>query len=149
MAQEGQVTQQGVMMGLATLNEVDATWRLVGVGLSDACKRTGGDISAHDLYRMCRVGDAYLVVWVAPKGGTGACVVTVENWEAGRWLRLMALYGKNYRSYKKDLWRFLAEMADHLGASGLITEGRPGWERYEPDLEPIKTIYRVKRENVK
>ena len=146
MAEErqGQTASGGVSIGLATLEEVDKFWPQVGPILSDACLKTGGDISAHDLYRMCRHGDAYLVIW-SVDGEIGCCVVSVETWADGRWLRLLALYGKKYRKYKKDLWQFLDALAGQLGAQGLVTEGRLGWQRFEPDLELIKTVYKVRR----
>lgn len=129
---------------LVGVHQVDGLWSQIAEGLEHACRKTGGDITAHYLWTECRAGRAFLVVATAPtKLGheiIAASVWRFEQWSSGRKLRCLSLYGRDMKSWLADHRKLTLEMAKTGGATALVTEGRPGWARVFREAKTLRVL---------
>lgn len=135
--------QAAYQLSLASVPDVDRVWTMVAEGLENACRETGGDITADYLWSECRAGAAFLVV--IERGGdiAGASVWRFEKWSSGKKFRCLVLYGRNMSDWLAEHRRLTLRMARVGGANGIVAGGRKGWERLFPDAKVLKQIYEV------
>lgn len=116
-------------IGIANSSEVDAFWPSVAKEMQRGCDKTGGGMSAGDLWQMCRSGNAFLILIFNDKGFACASVWRFENWPTGQVFRCLGLCGRNMGAWVAELYEFAMQQAEFGGTSRLIGEGRPGWPR--------------------
>lgn len=130
-----------IRLSLAGVHEVDGVWPVVAEGMEKACRRTGGDQTAHHLWEICRSGAGFLVIAADDAGLVGASVWQFQNWTSGKKLRCLALFGRDFASWVEDQRKFTMEMARVGGATSIVAEGRRGWERLFPEAKLLRQVY--------
>lgn len=120
---------------------IDQLWPKLRDGFDHALMRTGGDAGASDLWVQARNGSAF--VFVAHDAGQilAASIWRFEHWRTGRKFRCLAVFGRNRKAWYADM-RAVVENA--AGGATLVTEGRRGWARVEPDARELRTMYEVR-----
>lgn len=116
-------------IGIANAAEVDAVWPSIAKEMQRGCDKTGGGMSAGDLWQMCRSGNAFLIVIFNEQGVSCASVWRFENWPSGQVFRCIGLAGKSMKDWVAGLYDFALQQAKIGGTTRLIAEGRPGWTR--------------------
>jgi hypothetical protein len=127
-------------VALAGAHQVDGLWSQIADGLEHACRKTGGDLTAHYLWTECRSGRAFLVV-VSAETIIAASVWRFEQWTTGRKLRCLALYGVGMKDWLRPHRKLIEDLAKVGGATSLVTEGRKGFQRIFPAARVLRLLY--------
>lgn len=130
-------------IGIANAVEVDAIWPLFSARLQKACERTGGDLSAGELWQMCRSGNAFLVVALDDGGPKAMLIMQFQKWTAKTVMRCLAIVGDGVDDWLPLARDFIAQMARDGGATSFVAEGRDGWVKLFPDAKKLRTTYEV------
>lgn len=130
-----------VAVGIASVPEVDRIWPSIANGLEDACRATGGDLTADYLWSECRAGHAFLVIASRRDEMLAASVWRFEKWTSGRKLCCLALYGHDMRAWLVPHRDMILEMAKAGQATAIVTTGRKGWERLFPNATVLRQTY--------
>ena len=127
-------------VSLVPVTSIDPIWPYLREGFEAACLKTGGDVSSGDLWVACRSGSAFLIV-ASGEAIQGASVWKQETWATGRRLRCVMLYGANMDGWIEDMRDMAMKIARDCGATSLVAEGRPGWERIFKNARKLRVIY--------
>lgn len=127
---------------LAGIHQVDQVFPLVAEGIETACRNTGGDTSAAELWRECRSGRAFLTVIIDGNEVVGADILRFEDWTTGKKLRCLALWCKQ-KDWLPEHLDFVTRMAKAGGASSLVAEGRKGFERVFRNAKVLRELFEV------
>jgi len=132
-------------IGIANAAEVDAVWPSIAKEMQRGCDKTGGGMSAGDLWQMCRSGNAFLVLIFTDEGIVCASVWRFENWPSGTVFRCLGLMGRSMKVWVKGLYDFAMKQAEIGGTDRLIAEGRPGWVRVLSRYlsQPVKPLWQT------
>lgn len=128
---------------IANSAQVDATWSAFAARLQEACERTGGDLSAGELWQLCRSGQAFLVLAYDDNGFLAAIIAQFQNWTGKPVLRVLALVGDDMQRWLKEAMEFLKRMASDGGAKSLVADGRDGWARVFPKAKKLRILFEV------
>jgi hypothetical protein len=126
------------------VSDVDRVFCVVGPGLDEACRRTGGEIGAPALWQRCRDGSAFLFVILEGEAIIGASVWCFEDWtEFGRVFRCLSLYGRHMQHWLVQHREIVVTVALAGGASGgLLAEGRGGWGRvFRGEAREVRRLF--------
>lgn len=131
---------------LVPLIHVDEIWQQVALGVEEACRRSGDDMTGPFLFGECRAGRALLFAIIESGNVNAALVCRVENWNGCRILRILAATGHGMADWlgaitSHRLW------PEHLACQKIIFEGRRGWERVLPEARILRLTYEVDFEN--
>ena len=127
-------------VSLIPVANIDQIWPHLREGFHEAVMATGGDLSTGDLWAACRSGNAFLIV-AHTDALQGASVWRKDVWQTGQKLRCLGLYGTNMADWIDDMKAMAASIAKDCGATALIAEGRPGWERIFKNARKIRVLY--------
>lgn len=131
-------------IGLANSAEVDALWPLVAAKVQESCMKTGGDMSAGDLWQMCRSGNAFLVAVLDDEGRPIATIILqFQKWSERTVLRCLSIAGENMSVWLPEAMEFVSKMARENGAACLVADGRDGWTRVFPKAKRLRITYEV------
>ena len=130
-------------IGIASAIEVDAIWPTIGPQFASAVENYGDDISSGDLWRMCRSGNAFLLLVFNDDGVSLACVFRFDTWVKGAVLRILAVAGHEMNTWHDGVSDFLERIAKENGATRIVAEGRKGWERAYPRLRLLRCVYEM------
>ena len=104
--------------------------------------KTGGDIETGDLWVQCRNGSAFLLIAHDGDEIRGASIWRPDTWQSGRVLRCLALYGHGMTDWIEDMHATAKRIAADCGATSLVAEGRPGWQKKFPKAKVLRMLYR-------
>ena len=127
-------------VSLVPVANIDSIWPHVRAGFEKATLITGGDLSTGDLWVSCRSGSAFLII-AHTDAIQGASIWRPDTWATGRKLRCMALYGDGMDSWIEDMRDMAANIAKDCGATSLVAEGRPGWERIFKNARKLRVLF--------
>jgi hypothetical protein len=130
-------------IGLANSVEVDKVFPVFAERLNAACMRTGGDLSAGDLWQMCRSGNAFLVVAFDDEAFKAILIMQFQKWTDRQVMRCLAIVGDDMDEWLPAAKEFIAKMAKDGGATSFIAEGRDGWARIFPTAKKLRVTYEV------
>jgi hypothetical protein len=132
-------------IGIANAAEVDAVWPSIAKEMQRGCDKTGGGMSAGDLWQMCRSGNAFLLLIFTNEEIVCSSVWRFENWPSGTVFRCMGLSGHSMKVWVKGLYDFAMQQAQFGGTDRLIAEGRPGWVRVLSRYlsQPVKPLWQT------
>lgn len=132
-------------IGIANAAEVDAVWPSIAKEMQRGCEKTGGGMSAGDLWQMCRSGNAFLILIFNDDGIICASVWRFESWPSGAVFRCIGLMGKSMKEWVPGLYDFALQQARYGGTSRLVAEGRPGWPRVlsRHFRRPVKPLWQT------
>lgn len=130
------------VLELVPLTHVDEIWQQIALGIEQACRRCGDDITGPYLFGECRAGRALLFAMIDVGRVNAALVCRVENWGGRRVLRILAATGRGMADWldaitTHRLW------PGHLACEKIVFEGRRGWERVLPEARVIRQTYEV------
>ena len=117
--------------------QVDQVWPAIAQGIAKSCERSGGGLTAGDVWTQCRSGSAFLIIAHDDKEIHGASVWYPQNGK----LRCMALYGTGMRGWIGDMHEMAKRIARDCGATALISEGRTGWQKIFPQAKKARIFY--------
>lgn len=126
---------------IAAPHQVDAIWRIVGTRFNEAAQKYGEDITAGELWQMCRSGNAFLVVAVSGTEILLATVVRFERWGPASVLRVVALVGDRVTEWAADFEEFAVSMARDNGATQIVAEGREGWPKIFKHARKLRSSF--------
>ena len=127
-------------VSLVPVTSIDPIWPYLREGFEAACLKTGGDVSSGDLWAACRSGSAFLIV-ASGEAIQGASVWRPDTWASGRKLRCLALYGADMDGWIDDMRDMARQVALDCGATSLVAEGRPGWERIFKNATRLRVLF--------
>ena len=133
-----------VKIAICSVAEVDHVWPIVSESLRKASVRCGGEVDPIDHWRMCRSGSAFLVVAIQRSTILAAGVWRFEEWLTGKKLRCLAIAGGSMSVWYPSYREFIVKMAKIGHATSLVTDGRTGWQRIEPEAKVLRQLYEVK-----
>lgn len=132
-------------VSLVPVIEVDRVWPLVREGLENSCTACGGDLSAADLWRECRSGNAFLILVLEEGKILSASAWRPETWSSGGKLRCLALYGVGLWKWIGPLRAAVLELKQNVGAESLVAEGLEKWgalfKRLFPNARKLRVLY--------
>lgn len=117
---------------------IDQIWPYVADGFHRALMKTGGDMTAGELWVLARSGQGFLFVAWDGEAVRGASLWRFETWQTGAKFRCMALYGKGFRDWIEDMHQAVKAAA---GGANLIAEGRPGWQPVFKKAKVLRLLY--------
>lgn len=123
--------------------DVDAVWPLISKRIGECMDRFGSDVSAGDLWTMCRAGHVFLIVAINGEEIKGAAIWRYETWIDGIVLRNLITVGEDMATWMNKMQASAKDLALSGGATSYVTEGRPGWGRIFKDAKVYKTLYRM------
>ena len=126
---------------IAGVQHVDSVWPLVAPKFAEAFRKCGDDLSAGELWQMCRSGNAFLIVAYCDKDILMACVVRFERWNNGLVFRVLSLVGDRIEDWAEAVKTFLAKMAKENGATRIVAEGREGWSKIFDEPKKLRSTY--------
>lgn len=129
---------------IAGVQDVDGVWPLVGPKFCVASEKCGDDLTAGELWQMCRSGNAFLVIAYEEKTILMAAVVRFERWNNGSVLRVLSLIGDQIGEWAEDVKDFLNGMGKANGASRIVAEGRDGWMRIFNEPRKLRSTYEMR-----
>lgn len=132
------------MIDIVPLHLVDAFWKPLREGMAKACAKGGGQFTPDWLFRICRTGEALLVVVTEGSEVKAGCVVQVQNWSGRMVLNVLAACGRGMRSWLQALHEY---GTSQFGVSAIVFEGRPGW-KVTPGVKVVRHVYEVDISNV-
>jgi hypothetical protein len=130
-------------LGLASPQEVDRLWPTLREGFLKSTQRGVRDISAGQLWQLCRSGAAYLVLAYDDDQIYMASVWQFRSEECRHSFHCLSLYGRNMRDWLPALQDFVANLARENGATRLTACGRLGWIRLTPNAVASGDYYEV------
>lgn len=120
---------------------VDQVWPQLSAGFERSCKRSGGDLTAGELWQGCRNGHCFLLLAIEGEAIVGASIWKQERWQTGVKLRCLGLYGSRFREWIEPMHELVIRVAHDCGATSLISEGREGWTRIFPKAKRLRITY--------
>jgi hypothetical protein len=129
------------LITLVPVDRVDNVWPHVRPALHGACLRTGGDVTASELWQGCRSGGMFLIVAYDDEVIRGASVWRPETWASGGKLRCMGLAGSGMKDWIAEMHDMARKLAVDCGASSIIAEGRKGWASVFPKARVLRVLY--------
>lgn len=125
-------------------SNVDAYWPQISAEVEESCVVTGGDITAHYLWSQCRNGQAFLILVMEDESIVAHSTWRFEEWTTGRKLRCLHLYGARMKEWAEQAEGVTRDLARIGGATGIVTEGRMGFQRLYPQAKILRQLYEVK-----
>lgn len=129
---------------IANVAQVDGIWPLVGPKFCVASEKCGDDMTAGELWQMCRSGNAFLVVAYEEEKIFMAAVVRFERWSNGSVLRVLSLVGDEIGEWAEEVKEFLKGMGKANGAGRIVAEGRDGWMRIFDEPRKLRSTYEMR-----
>ena len=129
-------------VSLVPVPNIDAIWPHLREGFHRSVMKTGGDIETGDLWVQCRNGSAFLIIAHEGEEIRGASIWRADTWQSGRVLRCLALYGHGFTDWIEDMHATAKRIAADCGATSLVAEGRPGWQKKFPKAKVLRMLYR-------
>ncbi|MNL22308.1 hypothetical protein D3C87_1436510 [compost metagenome] len=126
---------------IANIADVDALWQTVGPRFNSIMERSGDDLSAGELWQMCRSGNAFLIIAADESGVHMAVVVRFERWTKGLVLRVISLVGQKVQEWATLAEEFVIDMAKSNGATSVVTDGRDGWPAVFTGLKKLHSTF--------
>lgn len=127
----------------AMMQEVDAVFQQVGERMQGASARSGLRASVPGLWRMCRAGEAFLMIALDGETVIMASVWSFQDSPKGIYFKCHALCGSRMKEWAEDGRDLAYAQARKGGANRIITEGRKGWPAIFTDLREISRVYEV------
>ena len=128
---------------IAEANEIELAWGETHKGFAISLRRSGGDMNLGQLYQQVCAGSARILVAV-DEGVKGALVFRAETWDTGVKLRVLAMFARDFRSWRHEAMDQLHSIKDRLGANAIVFEGRVGHERLFENAKVLRHLYEVK-----
>lgn len=129
---------------IAGVHDVDGVWPLVGPKFCVASAKCGDDLTAGELWQLCRSGNAFLIVAYEEKTILMAAVVRFERWNNGSVLRVLSLVGDQIGEWAEEVKDFLNGMGKANGAGRIVAEGREGWMRIFNEPRKLRSTYEMR-----
>lgn len=123
------------MISFVPVTLVDGVWPKLREGMVIACEKGRGQYDADWLFRVCRTGEAYLLIDMDEQGEVKAGLVCqVQYWRGEQKVVLLAVTGKF------ESGEFRKFIRENIG-SKLVWEGRPGWARSIPGARVLRWVF--------
>lgn len=129
---------------IAGVHDVDGVWPLVGPKFCVASEKCGDDLSAGELWQLCRSGNAFLIVAYVEDKILMAAVVRFERWSNGSVLRVLSLIGDQIGEWAEEVKDFLNGMGKANGVGRIVAEGRDGWTRIFNEPRKLRSTYEMR-----
>ena len=129
---------------IANVTQVDGIWPLVSPKFCVASEKCGDDLTAGELWQLCRSGNAFLIIAHAEDKILCAAVVRFERWNNGSVLRVLSLVGDQIGEWAEEVKEFLKGMAKANGAGRIVAEGRDGWMRIFDEPRKLRSTYEMR-----
>ena len=129
---------------IAGIQDVDRVWPLVGPKFCVASEKCGDDLTAGELWQMCRSGNAFLIIAYEETKILMAAVVRFERWNSGSVLRVLSLIGDQIGEWAEEVKDFLNGMGKANGAGRIVAEGRDGWTRIFNEPRKLRSTYEMR-----
>jgi hypothetical protein len=130
-----------MQVSLVPVPNVDQFWPHLREGFERALLKTGGYLTTGDLWAQCRAGTAFLIVAHEGEAIRGASIWQPDTWMTGRKMRCLGLYGVARNDWLFDMRDLAARLAKDCGATSLVSEGRPGWQKIFPKAKVLRVLY--------
>ncbi len=129
---------------IAGVHDVDGIWPLIAPKLCRAAEKCGDDLTAGELWQMCRSGNAFLIIAHEEKEILMAAIVRFERWNNGSVLRVLTLVGDRIGEWAEEVKEFLNGMGKANGAGRIVAEGRDGWTRIFSEPRKLRSTYEMR-----
>lgn len=129
---------------IVNIVHVDSIWSVVGQRFAKVSEKCGDDLSAGELWQMCRANDAFLIVATEENELLAALIVRFERWSNGMVLRVLSLVGERMPEWIAPMREFLTSMAKENGAGRIVAEGRDGWAGIFDDARKLRSTYEMR-----
>jgi hypothetical protein len=133
-----------VKIEIAGVQDVAGVWPLVGPKFCVASEKCGDDLTAGELWQLCRSGNAFLIVAYEETKILMASVVRFERWNNGSVLRVLSLVGDEIGKWAEEVKEFLKGMGKANGAGRIVAEGRDGWARIFDEPRKLRSTYEMR-----
>lgn len=125
------------MIQLVPVLLVDTVWPQLIEGMSEACRRGGGQYTQDWLHSLCRKGEAYLVVDLEGETVNAAVVCQNQVWSGKSVLYLLACCGRPYRPRP-----FIDFAKGNFSFDTIVFEGRKGWGKL-PGVRTVRHVFEM------
>ncbi len=129
---------------IAGVQDVDGVWPLVGPKFCVASDKCGDDLTAGELWQMCRSGNAFLIVAYEENKLFMGALVRFERWNNGSVLGVLSVVGDQIGEWAEEVKDFLNGMGKANGAGRIVAEGRDGWTRIFNEPRKLRSTYEMR-----